>query len=82
MGWKIFISAAPKTSRVHCTYKQKQGQFIKTNEALLQKDAGSEDTDALFFDADGDGDEDLYVCSGGNEFSPNSTDTDRPVVHQ
>ena len=51
----------------------KAGHFIKTNEALLQKDAVSEDTDALFFDADGDGDQDLYVCSGGNEFSPNST---------
>ncbi len=50
-----------------------QGSFIKTNEALLAKDSLSEDTDALFFDADNDGNEDLFVCSGGSEFSPNST---------
>ncbi len=50
-----------------------QGRFHRSNEALLEADKGSEDTDALFFDADGDGDQDLFVCSGGSEFSPNST---------
>jgi hypothetical protein len=49
------------------------GQFKRSNEKLLEQDKGSEDTDCLFFDTDGDGDKDLFVCSGGNEFSANST---------
>jgi hypothetical protein len=39
----------------------KDGGFRRSNEALLSKDAVSEDTDALFFDADGDGYLDLFV---------------------
>jgi hypothetical protein len=49
------------------------GKFVKTNQDIFQIDSLSEDTDAIFFDCDGDKDQDLYVCSGGNEFSPNST---------
>lgn len=44
------------------------GSFASTNEALFRQEAGSEDLDCLFFDADGDGDQDLYVARGGNEF--------------
>ena len=53
--------------------QQAGGRFKRSNEGLLEQDRGSEDTDGTFFDADGDGDEDLFVCSGGSEFSVNST---------
>jgi len=40
----------------------------------FDKHAQSEDMASLFFDADNDGDLDLYVCSGGIEYSQYSTD--------
>lgn len=45
--------------------QQKNGQFIKKSEPAFDADKMSEDVDALFFDANGDGFIDLYVCSGG-----------------
>src|SRR3989441_467285 len=49
--------------------QQPDGRFVSTNERLLDADAGAEDIGAVFFDADGDGHPDLYVVSGGSEFS-------------
>ena len=50
--------------------QQASGSFVPTNERLFGSMAGTEDTDCLFLDIDNDGDLDLYVAHGGNEFLP------------
>ncbi|WP_299557360.1 FG-GAP-like repeat-containing protein [Seonamhaeicola sp.] len=51
--------------------QEEDGTFAKssTNKTLWHEEKMYEDIDALFFDADLDGDQDLFVVSGGNEYN-------------
>ncbi|ARK12732.1 VCBS repeat-containing protein [Fibrella sp. ES10-3-2-2] len=46
------------------------GSWLKTTQPAFAADRLCEDTDALFVDVDGDGDQDLYVVSGGYAYLP------------
>ncbi|WP_411893432.1 FG-GAP-like repeat-containing protein [Winogradskyella sp. A2] len=47
----------------------RNNHFVEGNNSIFNTNKVSEDGESVFFDADGDGDLDLYVCSGGIEFS-------------
>ncbi|MBK5269736.1 MAG: VCBS repeat-containing protein [Bacteroidia bacterium] len=55
--------------------------FLSANESLFAVDSLCEDANAIFFDADADGDPDLYVVSGGNETETDKSNEDRLYIN-
>jgi enediyne biosynthesis protein E4 len=52
--------------------QQKDGHFLQKSQPAFEKDRYFESIGAALLDADGDGDQDLVVCSGGNQAFPGS----------
>ncbi len=60
----VFIGGASGQAGV-LYLQQRNGSFTPKAVAAFESDKMSDDTDAVFFDANGDGKPDLYVASGG-----------------
>jgi len=59
------------------------GSFVESEQEAFEADRRSEDVDALFFDATGDGNLDLIVTSGGHEYAGNAPELiDRLYLNQ
>lgn len=51
-----------------------EGAFVKKEEDIFKRYAGAEDVAVLFFDADKDGDADLFIGAGGNNAEANTAE--------
>ncbi len=70
-GMEDVFAGASKESIGKIFLQSGNGGFKETAQAFTYTDEFSTDADALFFDADGDGDQDLYIASGGyQDYNP------------
>ena len=69
----LFIGGA-KGSPGKLFLQEKDGTFKARALHCFESDMGSEDLGVLFVDVDGDRDQDLYVVSGGNEYTPDAAE--------
>ncbi|MCW3118916.1 MAG: RNA-binding protein, partial [Chitinophagaceae bacterium] len=68
----VFIGGAKGQAGVFFI-QNKNGSFTRHDDPSLNGDAAYEDITAAIFDADGDGDNDLFIGSGGYELQPDDS---------
>ncbi|WP_439475038.1 VCBS repeat-containing protein [Algoriphagus formosus] len=73
-GLEDFYFGGSKDAAGQLFLASSNGNFQFSSQTAFEEDKNSEDTDAVFFDANGDGSLDLFVSSGGNEFPLNALD--------
>ena len=66
----LFIGTSAGNSVLYL--QQKEGKFLLSENQPWSNDKNCTTTDALFFDADNDGDADLYLVSGGADYYLNN----------
>lgn len=64
----VFFGGA-KGQRPELWLGKSSGGYVKSDQSIFEEIKKSEVTDVVFFDADGDKDVDLYVVTGGYEFT-------------
>jgi hypothetical protein len=72
-GFEDFFIGGAANSSAALFVQDKNGNFQNQSNPTWEADQIYEDLGSVFFDAEGDGDLDLYVASGGNASNINST---------
>ena len=67
-GLEDVFLGSPRYQKSAVFLQQPSGKFIKSNQPVLDNDSAYEDVDACWADVNNDGNIDLIVASGGNEF--------------
>ncbi|NCD72513.1 VCBS repeat-containing protein [Mucilaginibacter agri] len=66
-GLEDFFMGAAAGDTAKLLIQQANGTFKRVKQFAFEQEHTNDDVGAAFFDADGDGDQDLVVASGGNE---------------
>jgi hypothetical protein len=71
-GKDDFFFGSSKREISQIWIQTEDGKFQLSNQPLIKSDNTFEDVDAVFVDIDNDGDQDLIIASGGNEYRGDS----------